>query len=71
MLHKERFDQLRGAFAELSHNHHRVLVLREFEGLSYREIAKKMDMTRPAVESALFRARRRLQQEYARAEAVA
>jgi len=71
MLHKERFDQLRGAFAELSHNHHRVLVLREFEGLSYREIAQKLDMTRPAVESALFRARRRLQQEYARAEAVA
>ena len=70
-LHKERFDQLRGAFAELSTNHHRVLVLRELEGLSYREIAQKMDMTRPAVESALFRARRRLQQEYARAEAVA
>ena len=59
------------AFAELSDNHHRVLVMREFEGLSYREIAKKMDMTRPAVESALFRARRRLQQEYARAGAVA
>ena len=71
ILHKERFDQLRGAFAELSTNHHRVLVLRELEGLSYREIAKKMDMTRPAVESALFRARRRLQQEYARAEAAA
>ena len=71
VLHKERFDQLRGAFAELSHNHHRVLVLRELEGRSYREIAKEMDMTRPAVESALFRARRRLQQEYARAEAVA
>ena len=70
-LHKERFNQLRGAFAELSTNHHRVLVLRELEGLSYREIAQKMDMTRPAVESALFRARRRLQQEYARAEAVA
>ena len=71
ILHKEQFDQLRDAFAELSQSHHRVLVLREFEGLSYREIAKKMDMTRPAVESALFRARRRLQQEYARAEAVA
>jgi len=70
-LHKERFEQLRGAFAELSTNHHRVLVLRELEGLSYREIAQRMDMTRPAVESALFRARRRLQQEYARAEAVA
>ena len=71
ILHKEQFDQLREAFGELSQSHHRVLVLREFEGLSYREIAKKMDMTRPAVESALFRARRRLQQEYARAEAVA
>ena len=71
MLNKERLDQLTGAFAELSDSHHRVLVLREFEGLSYREIAQKMEMTRPAVESALFRARRRLQQEYARAEAVA
>ncbi|HYH58267.1 MAG TPA: sigma-70 family RNA polymerase sigma factor [Thermoleophilaceae bacterium] len=71
ILHKERFDQLCGAFAELSKNHHRVLVLRELEGLSYREIAQEMDMTRPAVESALFRARRRLAQEYARAEAVA
>ena len=71
ILRKEQFDQLREAFGELSHSHHRVLVLREFEGLSYREIAQKMDMTRPAVESALFRARRRLQQEYARAEAVA
>ena len=71
VLHKERFDHLRGAFAELSRNHHRVLVLRELEGLSYREIAQRLDMTRPAVESALFRARRRLQEEYARAAAVA
>lgn len=64
-------DLVQEIFAELSQNHHRVLVMREFEGLSYREIAQKMDMTRPAVESALFRARRRLQQEYARAAAVA
>lgn len=71
VLDKERFDQLRDAFAGLSPNHHRVLVLRELEGRSYREIAQEMDMTRPAVESALFRARRRLQQEYTRAEAVA
>ena len=71
LLHKERFDQLRHAFGELSTNHHKVLVMREFEGLSYREIAQRMDMTRPAVESALFRARRRLQQEYDRVEAVA
>ena len=71
VLHKERFDQLRGAFGVLSESHHRVLVLREFEGLSYREIAQRMEMTHTAVESALFRARRRLHQEYSRVAAVA
>ena len=71
LLGKERLEHLTGAFGGLSESHHRVLVLREFEGLSYREIATKMEMTRPAVESALFRARRRLQQEYARVAAVA
>jgi RNA polymerase sigma factor (sigma-70 family) len=71
MLHKERFEQLQTSFASLSPSHHRVLVLREFEGRSYREIAQELDMTRPAVESALFRARRRLEEEYTRAAAVA
>jgi len=71
MLNKERLEHLQASFGGLSENHHRVLVLREFEGLSYREIAQKMEMTQPAVESALFRARRRLQQEYARVAAVA
>jgi hypothetical protein len=41
-----------------------VLVMRELEGMSYREIGKRLDLTRPAVESALFRARRRLENEY-------
>jgi RNA polymerase sigma factor (sigma-70 family) len=61
---KERLDHLRGAFDELSESHHRILVLRELEGLSYREIGERMELTRPAVESTLFRARRRLQREY-------
>jgi hypothetical protein len=39
--------------------------MRELEGMSYREIGQKLDLTRPAVESALFRARRRLESEYA------
>jgi hypothetical protein len=39
-------------------------VLRELEGLSYREIGERMGMSRPAVESTLFRARRRLSEEY-------
>lgn len=62
---KERLDHLRGAFDELSESHSRILVLRELEGLSYREIGERMAMTRPAVESTLFRARRRLNEEYA------
>jgi RNA polymerase sigma factor (sigma-70 family) len=65
LIDKERLDHLRGAFDELSDVHARVLVMREFEGCSYREIGEKLDLTRPAVESALFRARRRLESEYA------
>lgn len=62
---KERLDNLKGAFDELSDSHSRILVLRELEGLSYREIGERMELTRPAVESTLFRARRRLNEEYA------
>ena len=64
LLAKERLDHLRGAFDELSDVHLRVLVMRELEGYSYREIGEQLDLTRPAVESALFRARRRLESEY-------
>jgi RNA polymerase sigma factor (sigma-70 family) len=65
LIDRERFDHLRGAFDELSDVHTRVLVMRELEGLSYREIGERLDLTRPAVESTLFRARRRLESEYA------
>jgi RNA polymerase sigma factor (sigma-70 family) len=61
---KERLDHLCGAFDELSDVQSRVIVMRELEGRSYREIAAELDLTRPAVESALFRARRRLESEY-------
>jgi RNA polymerase sigma factor (sigma-70 family) len=64
LITKERLDHLQGAFDELSDVHTRVLVMRELEGMSYREIGKRLDLTRPAVESALFRARRRLESEY-------
>ena len=62
--HKQQLDHLCGAFGGLSETHHEILVMRELEGLSYREIGDKMGMTRPAVESTLFRARRRLTEEY-------
>jgi len=61
---KQRLDHLCGAFGGLSDVHHEILVLRELEGLSYREIGERMGLSRPAVESTLFRARRRLTQEY-------
>ena len=64
LIDKERLDHLRGALAELSESHHRIIVLRELEGLSYREIAERMELTPAAVESTLFRARRKLEHEY-------
>jgi RNA polymerase sigma factor (sigma-70 family) len=57
-------DTLRGAFGGLSETHHDILVMRELEGLSYREIGQRLGMSRPSVESTLFRARRRLTEEY-------
>ena len=65
LLTKERLTHLQSAFDELSDVHTKVLVMRELEGMSYREIGDSLDLTRPAVESALFRARRRLETEYA------
>jgi hypothetical protein len=38
--------------------------MRELEGLSYRQIGEQLGMSRPSVESTLFRARRRLSEEY-------
>jgi RNA polymerase sigma factor (sigma-70 family) len=61
---KQQLADLRGAFGGLSESHHKVLVMRELEGLSYAEIGQRLGMTRPMVESTLFRARRRLGEEY-------
>jgi RNA polymerase sigma factor (sigma-70 family) len=61
---KLELDNLRGAFGGLSELHHRILVLRELDGLSYRDIGERLGMSAPAVESTLFRARRRLGEEY-------
>jgi RNA polymerase sigma factor (sigma-70 family) len=61
---KQQLDDLQGAFGGLSENHHSLQVMREFEGLSYREIGARTGMSRQVVESTLFRARRKLTQEY-------
>jgi hypothetical protein len=64
MESKQKLDDLRGAFGGLSDSHHQLLVMREFEGLSYDEIGRRTGMSRQMVESALFRARRKLGIEY-------
>jgi len=61
---KVDLDNLCGAFGGLSDTHHQILVMRELEGQSYRDIGDRLGMSRPAVESTLFRARRRLEEEY-------
>jgi RNA polymerase sigma factor (sigma-70 family) len=65
---KQRLEDLRGAFRGLSESHHRILVLRELEGLSYNQIGDRLGLTLPMVESTLFRARRRLVEEFAELE---
>ena len=64
VIDKERLDNLCGALDELSETHHRIIVMRELEGLSYREIGRRLQLSSAAVESTLFRARRRLETEY-------
>jgi RNA polymerase sigma-70 factor, ECF subfamily len=56
-------DELAGladALAELPPNQQRAILLREWQGLSYREIAAQLELTEGAVETLLFRARRSL-----------
>ena len=42
---KQRLEDLRGAFRGLSESHHRILVMRELEGLSYGQIGERLGMS--------------------------
>jgi RNA polymerase sigma factor (sigma-70 family) len=55
--------EIRQAFARLGARQREALVLREIAGRSYAEIAAALDLSLPAVETLLFRARRALQHE--------
>jgi RNA polymerase sigma factor (sigma-70 family) len=61
---RQELDSLKMAFNELPEQQHEVLVMRELEGLSYDKISRRMGLSRSAVESMLFRARRRLKDEF-------
>jgi RNA polymerase sigma-70 factor, ECF subfamily len=56
-------DELLGiedALADLSEQQRRAILLREWQGLSYREVAAEMGLSQGAVETLIFRARRSL-----------
>lgn len=55
-----RFAQLRAALAGLPPLDQELIVQRELGGLSYAELAERTGLTAAAVETGLFRARRRL-----------
>jgi RNA polymerase sigma factor (sigma-70 family) len=48
------------ALADLPEQQRRAILLREWQGLSYREVAAKLGLTQAAVETLIFRARRSL-----------
>jgi RNA polymerase sigma-70 factor (ECF subfamily) len=54
---RQRIDQ---AMSQLSYAHRTVLTLHEFEGLEYKEVAKRMGCSIGTIMSRLFYARRRL-----------
>ena len=54
---------LTDALARIPEAQQRAIVLREWYGLSYREVAAELDISASAAETLIFRARRRLAQE--------
>ncbi len=59
---RAEFEALCAAVAELPTKQREAIVLREFYGLSYREVAAALGTTGTAVESAIFKSRRSLQE---------
>ena len=53
---------LEDALASMPEQQRRAILLREWQGLSYREVADELDLSQSAVETLIFRARRSLAQ---------
>ncbi len=60
---REEINALCSALAELPQQQRDAIVLREFYGLSYAEVAAALGLSGAAVESLLFRSRKRLQDQ--------
>lgn len=62
LVDREIRERLNEAIARLSPTHRAVLVLREVDGLAYKEIAEVMQCSEGTVMSRLFHARKRMQE---------
>ncbi len=60
LTREELRQRIDGAMAKLTDAHRAVLILHEFEGLEYKEVAKRMGCSIGTIMSRLFYARRRL-----------
>ena len=61
MAHGELREKIEAALAKLSPEHREVVILKDVQGLSYKEIADAMESTLGTVMSRLFYARQKLQ----------
>lgn len=61
LLHNERRDQLHSILAAIPPSERAAITLREFEVLSYQEIAEALDAPVDSVKTWIFRARRRIE----------
>jgi len=57
---RDELIQLSDALADMPDNQRRAILLREWKGLSYHEIAAELELSQSAVETLIFRARRTL-----------
>jgi RNA polymerase sigma-70 factor (ECF subfamily) len=62
LARKELTEQMQKGLDSLSEKHRAVIVLRELEGLSYKEMAEVMECSKGTIMSRLFHARRKLQE---------
>lgn len=63
---KEKREKIQSALASLKENQRTILLLRDFQELTYQEITEVMKISPQAVKSLLFRARRSFMKEYSK-----
>jgi RNA polymerase sigma-70 factor (ECF subfamily) len=68
---RDELEALGRTLASLPENQRRAFLMREWQGLSYAEVAARMGITESAVEAVLFRARRNLAQKLRATDLVA